>query len=94
MLKARTLAGFVRGLRKAELVEDEVPFFQAGKKTDVDERVYRYFLKTLAGVTLNGTSFFAASPAGPYRLFWRRGGRCYGRELTADEVHRFNELCK
>jgi hypothetical protein len=41
---------------------------------------------------MNGSSFVFAEGPGPFRLFWRRRDKYFGRELTQAETQRFCDL--
>jgi hypothetical protein len=41
---------------------------------------------------MHGCMFAFGDGCGPFRLFWQRDGRFFGRELTDEETIRFCQL--
>jgi hypothetical protein len=85
----RTLTG---GAAVAVDCDSGPPWFEPGRKCKVSEEVFFYFLEVLPPRWMNGNMFAFGEGCSPFRLFWRRDGKCFGRELTAEETVRFCEL--
>ena len=59
-----------------------------GRIAEISEEVWYYFLEVLPPKLLRGSWFAFAEGQEPLKLFWRKQGRHYGRQLTWDETHR------
>jgi hypothetical protein len=59
-----------------------------GRIAEVTEEVWYYFLEVLPPKLLRGNWFAFAEGQDPLKLFWRKQGRHYGRQLTWEETHR------
>ncbi|MFO0967865.1 MAG: hypothetical protein U0793_20065 [Gemmataceae bacterium] len=98
---AATLKELVAQLQQAELVprpENEewaahvgrisVP----GRVAAVTEDDYFYWLEVLPPKYQRGSLFAFAEGAEAFRLFWRKGGECFCRQLTWSETELFCSL--
>lgn len=72
--------------------DDSAPWFEPGLICEVSEETYFDFLELLPPRWMYGGVFAFAEGAGPFRLFWRRKGRFFVRELTTEETRRFCQL--
>jgi hypothetical protein len=61
-----------------------------GRIAEVSEEVWFYFLEVLPPKLLRGSWFCFAEGQEPLKLFWRKQGRFFGRQLTWEET---NRLC-
>ena len=68
------------------------PWFEPGRKYEVSEEVFYYFLEVLPPRWMSGSVFAFGEGCDPFRLFWQRDGQFFGRELTEEETVRFCEL--
>jgi hypothetical protein len=68
------------------------PWFEPSRKCEVSEEVFFYFLDVLPPRWMSGSMFAFGEGGGPFRLFWQRDGRFFGRELTEEETVRFCQL--
>jgi hypothetical protein len=57
-----------------------------GQINEITEETYFYFLEVLPPRLFNGNQFCFAEGSEPLRLFWRRKGRHFCRQLTWDET--------
>jgi hypothetical protein len=60
-----------------------------GRVSVVDDETFDYFLDCLPPKTMFKGGFAFAEGAEPLRLFWRRNGMSYTRQLSWDETHEF-----
>jgi hypothetical protein len=67
------------------------PWLEPGVVSEIAGEMYACFLKSQPHAWKRGHAF--VSGASPLRLFWRRNGKFYGRELTTAEADRFIALC-
>ena len=88
------LRSLTTGVPTAEYVENEewpnvIARLQVeGRIAEISEEVWYYFLEVLPPKLLRGSWFAFAEGQEPLKLFWRKQGRRYGRQLTWDETHR------
>ncbi|MBI3468319.1 MAG: hypothetical protein HY000_35395 [Planctomycetes bacterium] len=91
------LASLTIGAPIAELPEDEewpaviTRLHVEGRIAEITEETWYYFLEVLPPKLLRGSLFAFAEGQEPLKLFWRKAGRYYGRQLTWDETCK---LCK
>ena len=65
-----------------------------GKVAVIDEETYLYFLEVLPPKFMKGDLFAFAEGAEELRLFWRRRGQFFCRQLTWDETKTFCRLAR
>ena len=88
------LRSLTTGVPVANQVENEewpdviVRLQVEGRIAEVSEEVWFYFLEVLPPKLLRGNWFAFAEGQEPLKLFWRRQGCHYGRQLTWAETHR------
>jgi hypothetical protein len=63
-----------------------------GRINEITEDTYWYFLEVFPPKLFNGNEFCFAEGDEPLRLFWRRQGRFYCRQLTGEETRRICDL--
>jgi hypothetical protein len=68
------------------------PWFEAGVICEIGLETYFEFLELLPPRWMHGSTFAFGEATGLLKLFWRREGRFFGRELTAAETDRFCRL--
>ena len=59
-----------------------------GRIAEFTEEVWYYFLEVLPPKLLRGSWFAFAEGQEPLKMFWRRQGKHYVRQLTWEETHR------
>ena len=86
----------LQNLTSGEIVRlddlDHPPWFEPGRVCEVSPDTYWYFLELLPPRWISGSLFVFGEGSGPFRLFWRRQGRHFGRELTDADTRRFCQL--
>ena len=88
----RFLEGLASSQSELNGTEDDPPWFEPGVVCEVSEETYYQFLEVLPPRWLHGNVFLFGEGSGPFRLFWRGDGKCFARELSEEETHRFCEL--
>lgn len=94
LAQASTLRDFIRLLTSepARPLDADPPWFENGVTCEVTEATYFEFLEMLPPRWMRGSMFAFGEGCGPFRLFWQRAGKHFGRELTTDETERFCQL--
>lgn len=64
----------------------------AGRIAQISDEVWNYFLDVLPPKLMGRGYFCFAEGQEPLRIFWRRGGDCFARQLTQAETERVCEL--
>ena len=91
-----TLAELIKTLTTGEPVpiSDDAPFWVEGVISKLDEETYDYWLEMLPPRWMRGSYFCFGEGSGTFRLFWKRSGNCYGRELSQAETEEFATIAK
>ena len=63
-----------------------------GRIAEITEETWFYFLEVLPPKLHFGNAYAFAEGVEPLRIFWRRNGKHYGRQLTQGETDRVCEL--
>ncbi len=63
-----------------------------GRVAEVGEDIYFHYLELLVPRLMLGSVFCFAEGDEPYKLFWRRAGRHYVRQLTWEETRALAQL--
>ncbi len=86
-----TLAELIKTLTAGEPVpiSDDAPFWEPGTISELDEETYYYWMEMLPPRWMRGSYFCFGEGAGTFRLFWKRGGKFYGRELSQEQTDQF-----
>jgi hypothetical protein len=64
----------------------------AGRIAQISDEVWNYFLDVLPPKLMGRGYFCFAEGQEPLRVFWRRGGACFARQLTQAETERVCDL--
>ena len=91
-----TLSQFIHQLTAGDVVPANDPQQRWHPQVihETDEEEYDYYLDMLPPRYVNGSYFCFGEGAGPFRLFWERGGRYFGREMNMDETEQFCQLAR
>ena len=63
-----------------------------GRVSVIDDETFDWFLDCLPPKAMFKGGFVFAEGAEPLRLFWKRKGRCFTRQLTWNETDEFCRL--
>ncbi len=91
-----TLAELLHTLTSGEAVPvaDDVPWFEVGRICELDEEAYFYWLELLPPRWIRGNYFCFGEGTGPFRLFWQKRDRYFGRELSQEETELFATVAR
>lgn len=86
-------------MKQLPTVEDSLKFTEFVSQVTRDEKVvettcdeFEWFLDVLPPRWMSGSYFAFAEGATPFRLFWRKTGRYFARQLSAEETDTFCRL--